>query len=64
MYLNTYRTKKGSLNHASIEIIFTIFDLSLANAIKFLIVGCYLIQNKNYLRIIFKDKKSILKIIK
>ena len=57
------RNKKGSLNHASIEIIFTKFDLSLANAIKNLIGGGYLIKNQNYLRIIFKDKKSILKII-
>lgn len=57
------RNYKGKLNQASIEIVFTKYDLSLANAIIKQIGGGYLIKNENYLRIFFKDKFSILRIV-
>lgn len=57
------RNKKGKLNQAKIEIVFTNYDLNLANAISKKIGGGFLIKNENYLRLFFKDKSSILRII-
>ena len=57
------RNKKGILNQANIVIVFTKYDLNLAKAIIKQIGGVYIKINDNYLRLFFKVKSSILRII-
>ena len=49
------RNKKGILNQANIEIVFTKYDLNLAKALIKQIGGVYIKTNDNYLRLFFYE---------